>query len=99
MAHKRAHLIIQGRVQGVSFRYYTLRRAEELGVCGWVRNLWDGRVEAVVEGESPDVEAMVAWCRQGPPAARVADVQLTWREAQGNLDGFRVLSSASDPEL
>lgn len=78
MAIKRAHMHIRGRVQGVSFRYYTMTEAKRLGVTGWVRNLWDGRVEAVVEGEEILVQQLVDWCHRGPPSAVVKDVDLTW---------------------
>lgn len=90
MAVKRAHVFVSGRVQGVSFRYYTVREAERQGVSGWVRNLYDGRVEAVFEGEQSAVEGMVNWCRQGSPSASVADLEVTWSEPVGEFDGFRV---------
>ena len=67
---------MSGRVQGVFYRQTLLRRARELSLCGWVANLRDGRVEAVVEGSEDAVESLVAWARIGPPAARVTDVQL-----------------------
>jgi acylphosphatase len=75
---KRAHLFISGRVQGVNFRYYTVRQAESLGVTGWVRNLWDGRVEAVFEGDETAVQGMIDWCQNGPRAARVDHVEARW---------------------
>ena len=59
---KRAHLYISGRVQGVNFRYYTDQQAQIHGVRGWVRNLLDGRVEAVFEGDGTSVEKMIKWC-------------------------------------
>ena len=70
----RAHLLVSGRVQGVYFRQSTLLEAQNLGVNGWVRNLMDGRVEAVFEGEEHSVKTLVNYCRQGPPAARVNNV-------------------------
>jgi len=72
----RAHLYITGRVQGVWFRGAMQREAERVGASGWVRNLPDGTVEAVVEGDPATVEHMVAWSRIGPPAARVDDVRI-----------------------
>lgn len=73
---RRAHLYIRGRVQGVWFRGSMVAQAEELGLDGWVRNLPDGRVEAVVEGRSDAVDSLVAWSHQGPPAARVDAVDV-----------------------
>jgi len=70
----RAHVFVTGRVQGVWFRESTRRRAEELGLGGWVRNLPDGRVEAHFEGDEAAVEAAIAFVRRGPEHARVSDV-------------------------
>jgi acylphosphatase len=86
----RAHLFISGRVQGVNFRYYTQRKAQELGLTGWVRNLWDSRVEAVFEGEEQAVRRAVDWCRVGPPSAWVEDVEVTYEPPTGEFGGFRV---------
>jgi acylphosphatase len=86
---KRAHVWIRGRVQGVFYRASTQRQALELGVRGWVRNLSDGRVEAWLEGDEPAVEAMLGWCRRGPPAAVVTDVEVEWGEPEGHA-GFVV---------
>lgn len=66
-------MTLSGRVQGVGFRYAVQRQAQTLGLSGWVRNLPDGRVEGEIEGESAVVERMLAWCRQGPPLAQVAE--------------------------
>ncbi len=76
----RAHAIISGRVQGVFFRMETKRAADRCGVCGWVRNLKDGTVEAVFEGDSDRVDDILDWCRQGPPHANVADVNVSWND-------------------
>ena len=86
----RAHVIISGLVQGVFFRDHTRRRALQLGVTGWVRNLPDGRVEAVFEGDREDVQRLVEWSRQGPPAAKVDDVVVTWGEYKGEFDSFDI---------
>jgi len=67
----RRAVIVHGRVQGVAFRHHTCRRALELGVTGWVRNLPAGSVEGLFEGDDTAVKALVEWCRSGPPAARV----------------------------
>jgi acylphosphatase len=79
----RAHVFVSGLVQGVSFRWYAIQNARRLGVAGWVRNLPDGRVEAVYEGPGQPVDEMVAWSHQGPPSARVNDVEVSWEEPEG----------------
>jgi acylphosphatase len=79
----RAHVFVSGLVQGVSFRWYTIQHARHHGLGGWVRNLPDGRVEAVFEGRRDSVERMVAWARQGPPSGRVTDVEVAWEEPEG----------------
>lgn len=86
----RAHVYVSGDVQGVFFRDATRQRARELGLAGWVKNLPDGRVEAVFEGPSEKVEEMVRWCEQGPPHARVEKVDSERGEASGDLQGFEV---------
>ena len=72
----RRHVGVSGRVQGVFFRDACAREAAARGVRGWVRNLADGRVEAVFEGDEPAVAALVEWCRTGPPRARVSRVEV-----------------------
>lgn len=86
----RAHLRIYGRVQGVGFRWSMQREARKLGVSGWVRNLPDGSVEAVIEGERERVEALIGWAHQGPPFARVTRVEIKWENPKGEK-GFRVV--------
>ena len=85
-------LVIRGRVQGVGYRDAMLWAVDAVAVAGWVRNHRDGHVEAHVQGEPHAVEAMVAWCRQGPPAARVAAVEAT-EVACEEVTGFRLLPS------
>jgi acylphosphatase len=84
----RVHVLVSGRVQGVAFRAYTADEARRLGVRGWVRNLADGRVEVEAEGERADVEALVAFCRRGPPAASVERADVTWAAFRGDLGPF-----------
>ncbi len=86
----RAHLFISGVVQGVSFRASTQEQAKRLGVAGWVRNLDDGRVEAVVQGPKDKVDELVQWCHKGPPAARVDKVSVAWETVADDLKGFEV---------
>jgi acylphosphatase len=87
----RARILVSGIVQGVAYRQSTVWEAERLDLAGWVRNLPDGRVEALAEGPRQRVEALVAWCWRGPPAARVSKVEVTWEPAVGDLVGFRTV--------
>ena len=87
---QRAHVLVSGRVQGVSFRWYAQHKAHDLGLTGWVRNLWDGRVEAVFEGEIETVRKMVGWCRAGPTSAQVDDVQVEYEASTGEFRGFHI---------
>jgi len=87
---QRAHAFISGTVQGVNFRAATRAKARALGLTGWVRNLADGRVEAVFEGTPDGLEATIAWCHEGPPAARVDRVEVAWETPEGEFDGFSV---------
>ena len=86
----RAHLIIEGRVQGVFFRDSTRREAIELGLCGWVKNRFDGSVEVVAEGPKEKVETLIAWCHHGPPIARVTKVHEIREDYTGEFDSFKV---------
>jgi acylphosphatase len=86
----RADVTISGRVQGVFFRASAREEALRLRLTGEVRNLSDGSVNAVAEGEREDVEAFVAWCGRGPPAARVERAEVAWSEATGEFAGFRI---------
>jgi len=85
------HVIISGRVQGVWYRASTRRKAEELGLTGWVKNTVDGNVEAVFEGDESIVHEMVNWCWVGPPLSQVADVKVTKRNVCDEFTGFAVL--------
>jgi len=80
---RRLHVFIQGLVQGVGFRYATCYQARALGLTGWVRNCFDGRVEAEFEGPKDALEHMLAWCRQGPALSRVTGVDVEWLEDNG----------------
>src|SRR5204862_110620 len=83
-----AHVTLRGRVQGVGFRFRLQEQAELAGVSGWARNLPDGRVEAVLQGEPEAVRRLVGWCREGPPGARVEHLELQWEEPTEPLRGF-----------
>lgn len=86
----RAHVFISGRVQGVNFRWYTQRKAQELGLTGWVRNLWDGRVEAIFEGEEKAVRDAIAWCYIGPSSSRVDNVEVNHETPGSEFSGFQI---------
>lgn len=86
----RAHVFISGMVQGVFFRSETAHEAKKHGVTGWVRNLPDGRVEAVFEGEEENVKQLVEFCRRGPRGARVAEVNASWETYTGEFEEFEI---------
>jgi len=87
---KRLHVMISGRVQGVFFRASSRDAARERGLQGWVRNLPDGRVEALFEGPEEEISDMLDWCRHGPPGALPESVEPTWEEFQGDFKDFRI---------
>ena len=87
---ERAHCRIYGKVQGVFFRANTREQARSRGLTGWVKNLTDGSVEAVIEGPRDEVEEVVDWARSGPPRARVDDLNVEWDAATGEFDEFVV---------
>ena len=87
----RAHVFVEGRVQGVNFRAYTRDRARQSRVEGWVKNLSDGRVEAVFEGSRSAVQNLVSWCYSGPTSARVDRVQVQWEQPTGKEGGFSIV--------
>ena len=89
----RIHVLVSGRVQGVFFRDHTRRWATSLALTGWVKNLWDGRVEAVAEGEKENLQAFIAQLEQGPPASSVEEIAVTWEDWQNAFSGFRILWS------
>jgi acylphosphatase len=86
----RVHMLISGRVRGVFYRSSTRRTALELGLTGWVRNLPDGRVEIVVEGEEDQVEELIDWCRKGPPSADVKGLEVKQERPTGEFKRFSV---------
>lgn len=91
MAKKiRAHVFVSGMVQGVFYRAYAAEMAKKLNIKGWIRNLRDGRVEAVFEGEEENVKKMVKWCHKGSPAARVKKVEVKWEEYKKEFKDFKI---------
>jgi acylphosphatase len=86
----RVHVFVSGRVQGVAYRYFVERRAAEIPVTGWVRNLRDGRVEIMAEGEKADLESFLGFLRQGPRMANVDDLDVLWEDYRGEFEDFRI---------
>jgi acylphosphatase len=91
--HQRVHAWIQGRVQGVGFRYFVSESAASFPISGWVRNLHDRRVELVAEGKREDLEKFLDVVRQGPRGSQVIDMKVEWRTANGEFDRFRILTT------
>jgi acylphosphatase len=90
MEEARAHLLIDGRVQGVFYRAFTREMAHALKLKGWVRNLRDGRVEAVLEGEKNIIQQAIQKCYAGPPGARVTNIDVQWEHYTGEENGFHI---------
>ncbi len=90
MEKVRARVIIEGRVQGVFFRYHTQEMADRLGVKGWVKNRRDGCVEAVFEGDRETVDRVIEWCHRGPSEAKVTKASVTWEDYVGEYEDFSV---------
>lgn len=88
MSTTSVHLIVSGRVQGVFFRAHTKEVADSLHLLGWVKNLPTGEVEIYAEGEIKNLEKFIAWCKVGPPAAKVSKVKIDWRKEEKDLESF-----------
>jgi acylphosphatase len=87
----RAHLIIKGYVQGVGYRATTSRKASQLKIKGWIKNLPNGSVEAIIEGDEEAVNKLIKWCFRGPTNARVRDIQVDKMTATGEFPYFFVM--------
>ena len=88
---RRIHAIVSGRVQGVSYRASTASEARRLGVVGWVRNRSDGTVELEAEGPEDKISALIAWCHDGPPSAKVTSIAVDDVPATGKDTMFAVV--------
>ncbi|MGD0232171.1 MAG: acylphosphatase [Syntrophorhabdales bacterium] len=88
---KRAKIVVRGIVQGVYYRHNTKRKADELRLRGMVRNLPDGSVEIVCEGDEREIERLIEWCRQGPRGAFVDGVDVEWYEQTGAFNDFAIV--------
>ena len=86
----RTHLLISGRVQGVTFRANTKKKARRLNLKGWVRNTDNGKVEVVIEGEKDKIEKLIDWAWEGPSLAKVEDIDVEWQEEGQQFDDFKV---------
>jgi acylphosphatase len=84
------HVVVHGRVQGVSFRYYTVLKAQNIGLVGWVRNLPDGTVEVTAEGERIQLEQLLEFLHHGPSGASVTSVDVKWLQPSGEITSFEV---------
>lgn len=87
---KRLQVKIFGQVQGVNFRYYTTLQARKLGLAGFVRNLPDGKVEVMAEGEQEILQRFLEWCQLGPVGAQVEKVEAFWAKTKGQFDKFEI---------
>ncbi|MCD6467633.1 MAG: acylphosphatase [Methanomicrobia archaeon] len=88
---KQVHIFVSGRVQGVFYRANTRKKAKELGIRGWVRNLYDGRVEITAEGKEKDLKKFIEWCKKGPELAFVENIKVEWKDYKGNYKDFSVV--------
>lgn len=86
----RAHVLISGRVQGVAYRYFAEKYAKSFGITGWVKNLYDGRVEVLAEGDREDLDRFLARLREGPRLAAVDGFDATWEEFADEFPGFQI---------
>ena len=84
------HVYISGKVQGVGYRYSTVAQAQKLGLTGWVKNLYDGRVEALFEGNKDTIDQMLLWCKQGPSMSYVTNVETYKKEYTGQFNDFSI---------
>jgi len=87
---RRVNIIVTGIVQGVFFRYNTMKKANELDIKGWVKNLRDGRVEIMAEGEEENLNKFIEWCKKGPQGAYVEALTLEWKEYTGEFSTFQI---------
>ena len=87
---RRVHIVVSGRVQGVGYRASACDKAKSLGITGWVRNLPEGTVEILAEGDEPSIAAFINWCRNGPRWARIDDVQVSDEVRKEDSSGYSV---------
>lgn len=85
------HLYISGKVQGVNFRYFTKQKADSLNIQGWIKNLFDNRVEVMAVGQKDNLYQFIEWCKQGPPSAHVTDVELKSQDVTDKYSDFTII--------
>ena len=90
MSAQRLHAFVSGRVQGVGFRWFVIQEAQERNLTGWCRNLYNGKVEVLAEGELESLNDLLRLLRQGPGGSRVSDVEVEWSPAKGEFRRFSV---------
>ena len=91
----RLHVVVSGRVQGVAYRYFAEKRAASFGLTGWARNLFDGRVEVLAEGDRVALESFLAELKKGPRLALVEAAEVRWEDATGEFAGFSIRFSGA----
>ena len=91
MDKKRYQVIVSGIVQGVGFRYATLKKANELGITGWIKNRIDGKVETVIEGENDSLKQMLSWLKKGPSQANITDTEVQELIYKDEYDSFKLM--------
>lgn len=92
--HLQLHAIVEGRVQGVGFRFFVLQNAMQLGLTGWVRNTWDDNVEVCAEGSRAALETLAAMLQTGPRNAQVTSLKADWQPTSGKFSSFKVASTS-----
>ncbi len=90
MSRRQVRVTISGLVQGVGFRHSLLRQARKRDISGWVRNMTNGTVEALFQGEMDSIDDLIEWCRIGPVFAEVSEVHVIWQNREENLDSFEI---------
>ena len=91
------HILVSGTVQGVFYRASTKQKSDALGVKGWVRNLLDGRVEMMAAADKEQLDALIQWCREGPPMANVTNIEIVWSKIGESYDEFTIKRSHQLP--
>lgn len=91
--YRRVHIFVSGKVQGVYYRQNTAQKAQEYGISGWVRNLSDGRVESIMEGDEVNISQILTWCKQGPVDADVSEVEIINEEYKNEFTSFDIVKT------